>query len=230
MESSRAETSVGAEMPRTSNGKGTRLRHAYDSMEVSDPMEALGEDLFQLVLGAVEGSTLVELKAVCQAWRTVARRTLFPRLCHRKGQPNPAQPADVTDLDIEALNQTGREWEVAAAGRLLPNLARLHGFGFVVDVAAVRAADLDAGDEDEQDRFVALRACVTPSSEETPVAILLAAVACAASGDYGNVPVQALREDNAIGTLDLSGMELRQIEAWLLALLLPGATSLHTLK
>ena len=40
---------------------------------------------------------------------------------------------------------------MAAAGRLLPNLARLHGFGFVVDVPAVRAADLDAGDEDEQD-------------------------------------------------------------------------------
>ena len=208
-------------------------------MEVSDPMEALGEDLFRLVLEAADGSTLVELKAVRQAWRTVARRTLFLRLCHREAQPIPVLPADVTDFDIETLNQTGRGWEVAAAGRLLPNLARLHGFGFVVDVPAVRAADLDADDEeasdeeDEEDEAFgggALRGCIAPGSGEPPLDVLLAAVACATSGGYHRVPVQALREDDAIGTLELRGCGLGPNEARLLSLLLPGAASLHTLQ
>ena len=60
------------------------------------------------------------------------------RLCRREGQPAPALLELITDLDVELLDDAGRSWEVAAAGNLLPGLARLHGYGFVVDVAAVR--------------------------------------------------------------------------------------------
>ena len=204
-----------------------------------DLLGSLGDDLFRLVVEAINGGMLIKLKAVSHAWRTVVRRMLFSRLCHREGQPIPSQPAEVTDLDVEALNQTGRGWEGAAAGQMLPNLARLHGFGFVVDVAAVQAADLDAelpvsggaaaAQLPEAFGGTALRGCITGSGEP-PLDVLLAAVACAASGDYHGVPVQALREDEDIGDLNLSSRRLGPNEARLLALLLPRATSLHRLQ
>ena len=50
----------------------------------------------------------------------------------------------ITDLDVECLNEAGRPWEVVVAGRQLAQLARLHGWGFVVDVQAVRQANLRA--------------------------------------------------------------------------------------
>jgi hypothetical protein len=64
------------------------------------------------------------------------------RLCQREGQPEPAGVDNITDLDVECLNEAGRPWEMVIAGRKLPQLARLHGYGFVVDVQAVREADL----------------------------------------------------------------------------------------
>ena len=45
---------------------------------------------------------------------------------------------EITDLDVEQLIEAGRPRDAALAGRMLPGLARLHGYGFVVDVAAVR--------------------------------------------------------------------------------------------
>ena len=61
-------------------------------------------------------------------------------------------------------------------------------------------------------------------------------MACAAPGEVLGVPVQQLREDDAIGSLDLScldGYERRPlgvIGAELLGLMLPAATSLRELR
>ena len=59
----------------------------------------------------------------------------------------------ITDLDVECLNEAGRPWEVVVAGRQLPQLARLHGCGFVVDVQAVREADPRAQEDDDEERL-----------------------------------------------------------------------------
>ena len=70
------------------------------------------------------------------AWCAHVRRELcnrlWVRLSRREGQPEPAGVDSITDLDVECLNEAGRPWEVVVAGRQLPQLARLHGWGFVV--------------------------------------------------------------------------------------------------
>ena len=55
-------------------------------------------------------------------------------------------------------------------------------------------------------------------------------MACAAPGTVLGVPVQRLREDDAIGSLDLDSSGLGVISAELLGLMLPAATSVHTLR
>ena len=55
-------------------------------------------------------------------------------------------------------------------------------------------------------------------------------MACAASGTVHGVPVQRLREDDAIGSLDLSDSSLGVFSAELLGLMLPAATSLHEFR
>ena len=94
---------------------------------------------------------LCRLKAVGVAWCARARRELCNRLCRRKGRLEPADFASITDLDVERLQEAGRPWEAVVAGLQLPQLARLHGFGFVVDVQAVREANLGAEEEDDDD-------------------------------------------------------------------------------
>ena len=119
---------------------------------------------------------------------------LWVRLSRREGQPEPAGVDSITDLDVECLNEAGRPWEVVVAGRQLPQLARLHGYGFVVDVLAVRRAALPAlGQPALRDPLggAALRGCITgegrPGAGDSPPAeLLLAAVACAASGEVRN--------------------------------------------
>ena len=191
------------------------------------------EDVLEAALQEAYATTLCRLKAVSMAWRTRARRELWRRLCqlcHRdvEGQPKPTAIADITDLDVECLQEAGRLWEVVVAGRqqLLPKLARLHGYGFVVDVQNVRWAG------PIQSRYgplggVALRRCIQGEGEPPPE-LLLAAVACAASGTVRGVPVQRLREDDAIGSLDVYGIGV--IGAGLLGLMLPAATSVHSLR
>ena len=229
------------------------------------------EDVLWEALQEADATTLCRLKAVSVAWRARARcelwRRLYARLgwcelwgplcqlCHRdvEGQPKPTRDrvADITDLDVECLQDAGRLWGVVVAGRqqLLPKLARLHGYGFVVDVQAVREADLgpevwfydeDEDDEEEEDDEkdaplggAALRDCIEGVGEPPPE-LLLAAVACAASGVVGGVPVQQLREDAAIGSLDLSIGDVLDsigvIGAGLLGLMLPAATSVRSLR
>ena len=53
---------------------------------------------------------------------------------------------------------------------------------------------------------------------------------CGGSGEVCGVPVELLRSDESIGSLDLSCRGLRPIGARLLALLLPGATSIYKLE
>ena len=76
----------------------------------------------------------------------------------------------------------------------------------------------------------ALRSCIHEGEGEPPHALLLAAVACAAPGTVHGVPVQRLREDDAIGSLDLARSGLGVISAELLGLMLPATTSVHTLR
>ena len=130
---------------------------------------------------------------------------------------------------MECLIEAGRPWEVVVAGRQLPQLARLHGYGFVVDVPAVREADLEEEDEDAPLGGDTLRSCIQGEGDP-PDELLLAAVACAASGTVRGVPVQQLREDDAIEELDLAHSGLGVTAARLLGLMLPAATSLRSLE
>ena len=149
----------------------------------------------------------------------------------------------ITDLGVECLNEAGRPWEVVVAGRQLPQLARLHGYGFVVDLQAVREAyppeaedDNDEEEEEEEDDDdVApiggdtLRSCIQGEGQP-PDELLLAAVACAASGSVHGVPVERLREDDAIDELKLRGSGIGDTGATLLAFMLPAATSVRSLE
>ena len=206
-----------------------------------------GPDVLEAALQQVDAAALCRLKAVSVAWRTRARRELCNRLCRREGQPEPAGFASITDLDVECLKDAERPWEVVVAGRQLPQLARLHGFGFVVDVQAVRQVrqvdwvaeeeeEDDADDGDDADDAplggAALRSCIEGEGEP-PHELRLAAVACAALGTVRKVPVQELREDNAIGGLDLDDKNIQGpylCEMGLLVLMLPAATSLLDLR
>jgi len=163
---------------------------------------AAAEDVLEAVLQKVDAAALCRLKAASVAWCAHVRRELcnrlWVRLCRREGQPEPAGVDSITDLDVECLNEAGRPWEVVVAGRQLPQLARLHGYGFVVDVHSVREADLDPilDEEDEGDqqnaddpdaptlRSDTLRSCIQGEGEP-PDELLLAAVACAATKKEG---------------------------------------------
>jgi Ran GTPase-activating protein 1 len=175
---------------------------------------------------------LAELKGVTRSWRALAQRVLCSRLCRRDGQPVPTRLDQITDLDVEQLIEAGRPGDAAVAGRMLPGLARLHGYGHVVDVAAVRAADLQCGMVG--DMMVgdwrrpsllhgaakdALNSCISGEGEP-PLRLTIAAVACAGSGVICGIPVQQLREDSVTG-LNLSEELLHVPAAMLVASLIP---------
>ena len=186
------------------------------------------EDVLEAMLQQVHAAALRQLKAASVAWCAHARRELWVRLCCREGQPEPAGVDSITDLDVECLNEAGRPWEVVVAGRQLPQLARLHGWGFVVDVQAVREAEL-RGKRKAPLGGDTLRSCIQGEGQP-PDELLLAAVACAASGTVRGVPVQRLREDDAIGALNLFCDGIGVTGATLLGLMLPAATSVRSLE
>jgi Ran GTPase-activating protein (RanGAP) involved in mRNA processing and transport len=190
-------------------------------------------DAMEAALGLVDVATLVELKGVTRFWRALARRVLCTRLCRRDWQPVPTQLAESTDLDVEQLIEAGRPGDAAVAGRLLPGLARLHGYGYVVDVAAVRAANLQnsLGDRTGMLRDTAkavLNSCISGEGEP-PLRLTIAAIACAGSGVICGIPVQRMREDS-VTTLDLSGRGLHVHAAMLVAYLLPATSVLKNCK
>ena len=152
------------------------------------------QDVLEAVLQEVDATALRQLKATSVAWCNHVRRELcnrlWVRLSRREGQPEPAGVDSITDLDVECLNEAGRPWEVVVAGRQLPQLARLHGYGFVVDVQAVREPDLEEEDDDDAPLGGdTLRSCIQGEGDP-PDELLLAAVACAASERVREVPVQ----------------------------------------
>ena len=199
------------------------------------------QDVLEAVLQEVDAAALRQLKAASVAWCAHVRRELcnrlWVRLSRREGQPEPAGVDSITDLDVECLNEAGRPWEVVVAGRQLPQLARLHGWGFVVDLQAVREAyPLAPEDDDEEPDYNddplgddTLRSCIQGEGQP-PNELLLAAVTCAASGKVRGVPVQRLREDDAINELDLSCSGIGDTGATLLAFMLPAATSVRSLE
>mmetsp|Transcript_43475 Transcript_43475/g.143867 ORF Transcript_43475/g.143867 Transcript_43475/m.143867 type:complete len:454 (+) Transcript_43475:188-1549(+) len=221
---------------------------------------AMSENALEEALSEVQVKTLLRLKGVSTAWRTRARRELCARFCGRGGQrasqPH-AQLDEITDLDVEALQSVGPKYsqglgvhfapgtgDVVSAGRLLPGLARLHGWGFAVDVAAVRALDLSEdgpppGEElHSLQTFPRLRGCVVAQSDERaqgdegapPLELLLLAAACAATGSVCGLPVEALRQDDSLVELDVSNKPLRDVSALLLAPLLSGNATLTKLN
>ena len=188
-------------------------------------------DAMEAALGLVDVATLAELKGVTRFWRALARRVLCSRLCRRDGQPVPTRLDEITDLDVEQLIQASRPGDAAIAGRMLPRLARLHGYGYVVDVAAVRAADLQNGAGDRRRPSLlhgtakdALSNCISGEGEP-PLELTIAAVACAGSGVVCGIPVQQMREDR-VTELNLSNRGLHVAAAMLVAYLIPATSVL----
>jgi hypothetical protein len=114
---------------------------------------------------------------------------------------------------------------------MLPGLARLHGYGYVVDVAAVRAADLQCGMGDWRRPSLlhgaakdALNSCISGEGEP-PLELTIAAVACAGFGFICGIPVQQMREDS-VTELDLSNSGLHAPAAMLVAYLIPATSVL----
>jgi Ran GTPase-activating protein (RanGAP) involved in mRNA processing and transport len=185
-------------------------------------------DAMEAALGLVDVATFAELKGVTRSWRTLAQRVLCSRLCRRDGQPVPTRLEEITDLDVEQLIEAGRPGDAAVAGRMLPGLARLHGYGYVVDMAAVRAADLQNGAGNTRRPSLlhgtakdALSSCISGEGEP-PLELTIAAVACAGSGIVCGIPVQQMREDG-VTELDLSNRGLQVAAAMLVvAYLIPA--------
>ncbi len=178
-----------------------------------------------------DARTLRQLKAVSAGWQQRARRALWD-MCSRQSS-RPQSLDDVEELDVEELQHLGLH-EAVAAVRSMPNLARLRGYGFRVELngpQGVRQAELSGMDRSGPLGGAALRGCIHEGEGEPPRELLLAAVACAARGEVLGVPVQQLREDDAIGSLHPAGQgdRLGVIGAELLGLMLPAATSLREL-
>jgi hypothetical protein len=168
---------------------------------------------------------------VTRSWRALAQHVLCSRLCRRDGQPVPTRLHEITDLDVEQLIEAGRPGDAAAAGRMLPGLARLHGYGHVVYVAAVRAADLQSPFDGDEDSLLygaakdGLNSCISGEGE-APLRLTIAAVACAGSGVICGVPVQQLREDG-VTELDLSNRRLHAPAGVLVAYIIAATSVLE---
>ena len=172
--------------------------------------------------------TLRQLKAVNMAWLVPVRQELclrlWIRLSRRKGKPEPAGVDNITDLDVECL----KPWDIVTAGRQLPQLAWLHGYGFVANLQEVRQANLSAEEDNGNAPLGGNTLCKCIQGKgEPPAEFRFAAVACAASGTVRGIPVQKLR-DNEIDRLDLTGKSICTTAA-LLAFMLPAATSVRSL-
>ena len=186
-------------------------------------LAAIDDDLLELVVHEADTATLCRLKAVSMPWLARARRALCARLCCREGHPIPTNTGNIESLNLEHLSAANRLDEAALAGCQLPNLTWLCGYGFEVDVAAVRKVEFDVycitddqraefswdGSEDNANtrgslNGDALRNCFSlePLRDGAllccgmpPREMLLAAVACAGSGAVFGIPLQELRED-----------------------------------
>ena len=90
---------------------------------------------------------------------------------------------EITCINAEYLIREDHPWEAVTAELQLPNLARLCGYGFTVDVAIlkgvamVRAAGMD-NEGGEAGLIKAVRACITPGQGKVPPKLLAVAIAC----------------------------------------------------
>jgi hypothetical protein len=121
---------------------------------------------------------------------------------------------------------------------MLPKLATLRWEGFEVNVAAVRQVDLETRQERvaRRQEFLGGRAktallCCIEGEGEPPLKLLLAAVACAGSGEIRGIPVQMMREDtlselNLQHTFTYIGVQ----GSMLLAYLVPAMGSLTKIE
>jgi hypothetical protein len=183
-------------------------------------------------LNRCDNQTLRQLKAVSTGLQQRARLALWDRLCSRKGSRLECLD-DVEELDVEELQHVGLLHEAVLAARQMPKLVRLRGFGFRVELKGaqgVEQAYLRGADRRGPLGGAALRGCIHDGEGEPPHDLLLAAVACAARGKVLRVPVQRLREDDAIGSLVLCRKRIGDSGAELLGLMLPAATSLRELR
>ena len=177
-----------------------------------------------------DAQTLRQLKAVSKGWQQRARSALWERLLDRlctRQSPRPLSLHDVQELDVEELPH-----EAVAAVRSVPNLARLRGYGFRVELKGPQGVEHEwlGGAHSMLHLREDLRGCIHEGEGEPPRELLLAAVACAARGEVLRVPVQQLRENKAIRSLNLDKLFLDVIGAELLGLMLLAATSLRKLR
>ena len=193
--------------------------------------EAPDEGNATACLKRCDAQTLHRLKAVSAGLQQRARLELWDRLLdmcpERTDRDRPQCLDDVEELDVEKFPR-----EAVAAVRSVPNLARLRGYGFTVELKGpqgVEQAALYGTYRSGPLGGAALRRCIHEGKGEPPHKLLLAAVACAARGEVLGVPVQQLRENKAIRSLDLDKLFLDVIGAELLGLMLPAATSLRKL-
>ena len=207
-----------------------------------------GPDVLEAMLQQADAAALCQLKAVSVAWRTRARRELCNRLCRREGQPKPTGLASITDLDVEGLALTGRPWEVVVAGR--ESCRSWHGCTALAlwsmymrcgrriwiqrkttmtTMMTMTMTTTMATTDDAPPGGTALRSCIGGKGDP-PRELLFAALACAACGTVCGVPVQELRDDNAIDSLNLDESGLGVIGAVLLGLMLPALRSVRSLR
>jgi hypothetical protein len=166
--------------------------------------ELVNEDAIEEALAEADVPTLRRLKGVSRSWRTRARRVLCRRLFAAKGRPMPACRADVTDIEIAPFLKADGPGvaHVIEALAQLPNLARMHAHGFVVDVAAVRGlGPAPVFDRDHpNDVLQPVRGCI--SGEGEPPGGLLLAVRAARYGE-AHVPKRAFRKNNTLASIEI---------------------------
>tara|TARA_B100000795_G_C22774504_1_gene429376 strand:- start:949 stop:1764 length:816 start_codon:yes stop_codon:yes gene_type:complete len=179
-------------------------------------LDELPEDMIVQVVKSTDLSALCVLKAVGKVWCLRSRQELFARLYSHSRESTNDAPWDT--LNVEVLWATGRPHDVVAAGRVellewVGQLEWLHGYGFKVDVSALRKVELCSTHnslsglwEGTNNDIVtwspfetgpALRACFTPSDSMPPRELLLVTLACAGRGSPLGIPVQHLRDVDA---------------------------------
>ena len=204
----------------------------HASITEPPPVQCFGglpEELIGEVLLKADAAALCHLKSVGKVWQLRARRKLVARLCSYDGALTNDPPWNA--LDVEVLWAAGRPHEAVAAGRHLANLVWLRGYGFKVDVSAVRRAKLKEASLELLWTELVARNCISPSGDKPPRELLLAVVACAGSGSVLGVPVQQLREavDSSISKLEFIGCDIDSDGAALRALFLPRSKIEHAL-
>ena len=165
--------------------------------------------------------TLRLLKAISRRWASRARLVLASE----------AWCAQQQEVDLEWLLAAGAEpWaDVAALGRVLP-LALLHGFGFAVDLEALKRAEtLD---------LPRIKAAATGTGNP-PEELLLASAILTCGGasaatslklDGEELPVKQLSGVDPVESIDLTGKGLRFNSAVVIASLLTLNTTTKSLK